>query len=162
MAEDLTPGLHATVGDHIDPDDDRVTDTVSLTFTEPQNGPYSPTRLLAYLTHDDARALAIELLAAVGDLPSQAAVYVPPEMTDDGTTAPATIQCPACQGTSIYEVDSCERWTELEYGEDEDPAIVTVNYGDDGDYGSAHLRCADSECGALLLYPAEWSDIVRQ
>jgi hypothetical protein len=91
------------------------------------------------------------------------ALYVPPTTDDDGDTMPATIACPACGGTSIYEVDRAVRWTELEYGADDDPRRVTVTYGEDGDYESDHLRCAnDPTCGVELSYPANWSRVLRE
>lgn len=118
-------------------------------------------RLTDYAENPDVRML-LSFLATMNP-PRPTAIYLPPVVeTDDRDGRPAMLRCPTCAGTEMYEVDRAVRWTDVEYGESDDPRQVTVRYGDDADYESDHLRCAAHECGAELDYPEDWQKILHE
>lgn len=81
--------------------------------------------------------------------------------TEEHEGAPAKLACPYCGATGMYEVDIAVRWTEVEYGVTEDPALVHVSYDGHGDYESDHLRCM-GDAGHELDYPSNWREIVSE
>jgi len=87
--------------------------------------------------------------------------YVPASgTTDDDTRVAAHLTCPTCGGTSFYEVDTAERWTDVEESDDGEGLFLCYDSG--GDFESDHLKCANPHCYQQCDYPPNWPNLITE